>query len=130
VDGGEDPRISEALRRIEGCTESGARILRLQGLPIDLAAVEWHRLGHLTELYLMDLGLAEVPQGIRHLTSLDMLNLSDNELTTLPDWIGELTELTFLNVADNKLVALPDSLGDLAGLAELYVGGNHLKNYA
>jgi hypothetical protein len=58
---------------------------------------------HLTELYLMDGFLTELPSEIGFLTKLTILNVSRNALLTLPSSLSQLKELVQLNVSQNHL---------------------------
>jgi internalin A len=68
----------------------------------------------------------EVPDWVRELASLTVLDLNGNQLTQLPDWLGDLTNLTGLDLGNNKLTQLPDRLGNLTNLIYLYLNGNQL----
>lgn len=89
---------------------------------IDCAAREgW------TEMDLRNRGLAEVPEQIGQLTSLQSLNLGWNELIELPPEIGRLSHLRKLYVGGNELRALPEEVGELTQLRTLSLGGNRLS---
>ncbi len=78
------------------------------------------------KLSLADLGLADLPEGLRELTGLRELDLSGNILTRLPVWIGRLTALETLVLRGNRLSALPESLTALTHLKRIDLADNHL----
>ncbi len=101
------------------------------------------------ELDLSFLGLRRVPESIKNLKQLTMLNLSGNQLndvsslrdlkqlTTLNLFINELSDisalrdlkqLTTLNLVGNKLCKI-SALRDLKQLATLNLVGNEIKNF-
>ncbi len=77
-------------------------------------------------LYLSDLGLTELPEGIRGLTDLKVLVLRENRITTLPGWIGSLTSLVKLDIGANDITELPAELLELKGLKHLELENNPL----
>ncbi|WP_020496162.1 COR domain-containing protein [Sciscionella marina] len=77
-----------------------------------------------TRLGLAGLGLLEIPDRLRALTDLRVLDIQDNALAALPEWITGLRELEVLHADGNELTALPDSLADLPRLTVLGVHGN------
>ena len=71
--------------------------------------------------------LAEVPECVSSLTSLQSLTLSHNAITALPQGVGRLAALQRLDVRCNKLRALPHALGEASSLQELDASGNSLE---
>lgn len=117
---------AEAERRIQRCKKTREVILELRGL-----------------------GLRALPDSLRQLRWLAILDVSDNELAAIPAWLGELNELGELNLGDNslrkvenfgslknlrtlfiqnnQLTELPNWISKLSHLEDLWVGGNQLQ---
>ena len=70
--------------------------------------------------------ISYLPNDIRTLTNLQVLDLASNFLATIPDSIGGATSLTELNVCGNKLQTLPDSISQLVNLQKLDVRFNSI----
>jgi hypothetical protein len=81
-------------------------------------------------LSLSGLGLPRLPDDLRVLKYLTVLDLSDNLLTELPDWIGELAALEQLVLRGNRLTQLPPSLARLSRLTQLDAADNRLLQVA
>jgi internalin A len=79
-----------------------------------------------TQLDLSDLKLKELPETVRELQQLQVLNLSRNDISVVPDWLSEFAGLQRLDVSHNKLTALPESVGKLKQLWLLDVSNNKL----
>jgi internalin A len=78
-------------------------------------------------LDLSGLGLKHVPDSLRALPAIDLLELRDNDIEELPTWIGELSALKGLSLDGNKLRTLPDEIGSLKNLKLLWLWGNQLE---
>lgn len=78
-------------------------------------------------LDLEDLGLKHVPNSLRDLPSIELLELRNNVIEELPTWIGELSALKGLSLVGNKLRTLPDEIGSLKNLELLWLAENQLK---
>ncbi|WP_099533042.1 COR domain-containing protein, partial [Limnothrix sp. PR1529] len=85
------------------------------------------QLQNLTELYLWENYLIELPAAIGQLQSLTELYLSNNELIELPVAISQLQNLTELSLSYNQLRELPATIGQLQNLTELGLGHNQLR---
>lgn len=72
-------------------------------------------------LDLFDLLLKEVPQSIRNLDELEILNLGSNVIQELPEWICELGKIKAINLAGNRLRLLPRRFGSLRELRILHL---------
>ncbi|HYI08742.1 MAG TPA: COR domain-containing protein [Thermoanaerobaculia bacterium] len=79
-------------------------------------------------LRLNELGLEKVPESIRTIRNLRILDLGQNKISEIPEWFGELTTLTVLDLADNRLRSLPDTIGRLTKLLDLYLSNNLLES--
>ncbi|MDR2815162.1 MAG: AAA family ATPase, partial [Proteiniphilum sp.] len=96
--------IHEAETRIRLCRERFAKNLDLSGLCLD-----------------------KIPETIKDIHSLTILNLSENHLTRLSDFSDTLpATLEYLDVSYNKLPVLPESIGNLTSLETLNVRCNEL----
>src|ERR1044072_53205 len=78
-------------------------------------------------LHLNKLGLKHVPDSLRALPAIELLQLSDNVIEELPTWIGELSTLKGLSLVGNKLRTLPDEIGSLKNLKLLWLFENQLE---
>jgi internalin A len=94
----EEPQIAEVKRRIAVC-----------------------RAGKETLLDLGHLGLRDLPEGVRSLRWLNVLQVRKNRLRRLPEWIGELTQLRQLLVWSNPLETIPASITKLTSLEVLSI---------
>jgi Leucine-rich repeat (LRR) protein len=95
----------EAETRIRICRERSSRTLDLSGLFLE-----------------------KIPETIKDVHRLAILNLSENNLTGLPNFSDALTSaLEYLDVSYNKLSALPESIGNLTSLENLNVRCNELS---
>ena len=81
-----------------------------------------------TELDLSSLGLRLIPESLRDLDHLEVLNLYSNAISEIPAWIGELSSLVALNVRINRLVELPKEIGLLRNLNILLLDSNKLRS--
>lgn len=70
--------------------------------------------------------LKSVPELIKQLNSLEILDLSFNQLEKIPDWITDLP-LTSLNITSNKVSNLPKKIGTISTLKYLKLIKNPLK---
>ena len=83
---------------------------------------------HLTELYLNDNGLLQVPNAVWGLKELSLLKLSGNRLGNLPQEIEGLRgSLTILELKGNGIVYLPSRLGFCMQLSKLEWSGNPIR---
>jgi internalin A len=69
----------------------------------------------------------KVPQGLRSLRGVEILDLADNKLTELPPWIGELKTIKGISLVGNRLRSLPTEIGLLPELLFLLLQKNHLE---
>lgn len=78
-------------------------------------------------LGLSDCALTKIPESIKKLTSLQVLNLNNNPLIKLPELISDLSSLRTLYLSFTKLTNLPESFSNLYSLQILYIMGNKLQ---
>lgn len=95
---------------------------------------------NLKELNLSGHNFTEIPEQVKYLTNLKLLNFSKdisdtewpalqnadrfNVLTSIPNWISELINLEELNLSDNRIRYIPSELGLLKKLKKLYLHCN------
>jgi internalin A len=78
-------------------------------------------------LGLNGLGLKHVPDSLRALPAIDLLDLRNNVIEELPKWIGGLSTLKGLSLFGNNLRTLPDEIGFLKNLKLLWLSENQLE---
>lgn len=125
----------------------GEYLLNLNKFPLIITEFK-----HLNFLNLSYQYIREIPQEIKNLRSLEILNLSHNRirsngiplevntlsnlkrlhldhnlLTRFPGTIGNFKSLKILNLSNNKLTSLPDSIKYIISLEELYFHKNQLS---
>lgn len=81
------------------------------------------------KLYLQNQKLDILPENIRALSKLKILNLTENKLWELPDSIGELADLEELHFAKNRLTRLPATLGQLCRLRVMVGFQNYVREF-
>ena len=120
-----------ALVALYNSTEGAERWFNNENWLSDKPIGEWYGIrtngGHVTEVRLRDNGLrGELPEEVRMLTRLEVLDLSSNEIVgTLPSWIGELSSLRRLLLNRNVFTGeLPPELGSLSNLEDLTLDGS------
>ncbi|MFX1327907.1 MAG: leucine-rich repeat domain-containing protein [Promethearchaeota archaeon] len=74
-----------------------------------------------------ELLLEGIPDSIKDLHSLQVLNLSECNISILPTTLKSLTYLKGLNLSGNNLKSLPDWIGDFKSLENLYLSYNNLE---
>ncbi|XP_030936174.1 TMV resistance protein N-like [Quercus lobata] len=86
-------------------------------------------MSHLTELYLNETAIEELPSSLEHLTGLTFLSLRNcKNLSSLTDAICTMISLKILILSGcSKLDELPENLGNLEGLEVLDVSGTAIK---
>lgn len=80
------------------------------------------------ELKLTHKRLKGVPEVIREMKNIQVLDLSKNFIDTLPNWIVELQDLRELRVGRNWIHGLPECLGELQRLEILDASRNPLQD--
>ncbi len=118
-----------ALQEIEAVL--GKSIPKLVGKNVDFGFSV--KSSHITTLALADQDLAEIPDSVWSLKSLQILSLGYNKLETIPDEIGQLVSLKRLDLSangcreDNSPMILPGSIGNLSSLKHVDLSSNLLK---
>ena len=79
-------------------------------------------------LNLKNLGLKTVPESLRTIRNLTLLDLEGNKIQGLPSWIGELSSLEVINLSSNQLQELPPEIGSLNNLIVLLLEENQLHS--
>ena len=93
----------------------------------NISAVEKSKLEKIDSLSLKGLRISTLPESIRFLKNLSILDVSSNLLLDFPEAIGNLTNLRKLDVSDNQLNVLQENLSNLTHLEELIVFDNNLS---
>ncbi|XP_073499985.1 leucine-rich repeat-containing protein 40 [Phyllobates terribilis] len=96
---------------------------KLQSLPDDLKL-----LPALVVLDVHDNLLSELPGAVGELVNLQKLNVSHNKLKSLPQELTQLRHLKSLLLQHNQLEEMPDTLGQLVDLEELDLSNNGLRD--
>ncbi|MFX1281162.1 MAG: leucine-rich repeat domain-containing protein [Promethearchaeota archaeon] len=97
--------------------------LILKGIPDSLKDLH-----SLQVLNLSGCNISILPKTLKSLIFLKELNLSGNNLKSLPDWIGDFISLENLNLSYNNLENLPESIRFLQSLRILNLKNNNLKS--
>lgn len=79
-----------------------------------------------TNLYLNDNQITNLPAGLFNLTNLELLGLARNQITQIPEEISHLKKLDSLFLSYNKITRLPDSFFDLNKLQLLHLNRNQI----
>jgi internalin A len=90
----------EARQRIEQCKQH-------REIQIDLSHLE----------------LLRIPDAVRELSWLQLIDIKSNRITELPTWIGSFSGLEELILSDNPLIGVPETLGSLNRLKLLVMDG-------
>ncbi|HYO62227.1 MAG TPA: COR domain-containing protein [Pyrinomonadaceae bacterium] len=78
-------------------------------------------------LNVSDLGLVTLPESLRDVEGIQILEANRNRFSTIPDWIGELSSLAALGLDHNNLKKLPEQISTLPNLQGLFVTHNMLE---
>lgn len=84
-------------------------------------------LGEVDDLYLVELGITNLPERITDLFRLKCLELTNNYLTALPTHMSSLKHLELLNISHNLFTELPLSLCNLSRLDVLFANENQIE---
>lgn len=68
--------------------------------------------------------ISEFPKSLSRLSALKVLRLSGNELQSVPDFVHRLHALTEINLAENNIRVIPDTFSALSRLEKLNVEDN------
>jgi Leucine-rich repeat (LRR) protein len=80
----------------------------------------------LQNLILRNNRLSSLPEWLKDMSTLKVLDVSDNWLNGIPEWICNLTGLKELCLADNNLFTLPKSMENFTSLTILSLCGNRM----
>ena len=101
----------------------------LKNVVIRNKLIDWSTLFsliHISELYLSNNQIIELPREIGKLTLLLKLDLKYNNITQLPQEIGKLVLLRELHLNNNRIIQIPQEIGKLTLLRELHLANNQL----
>jgi DAPkinase-like Roc (Ras of Complex) protein/Leucine Rich Repeat (LRR) protein len=90
---------------------------------------DWRSFGQQTiMLHLEHLKLKTIPESLRNLREVEVINLWNNKIQELPEWIGELKALKAINLGSNLLRQLPQQIGELPELSVISLQNNRLES--
>ncbi len=78
-------------------------------------------------LILNKLGLKKIPDNIRNLINIQVIDFGDNKIEELPEWIGELRELVAIRLENNLLRKIPLQIKELRKLRVILLSNNNLE---
>ena len=82
----------------------------------------------LRELYLSHNKISEVPEDLKCLSNLKVLELSNNQLQRIPGAaLSEWTNMEYLNLGCNRLLEIPDEVERMSSLRVLRLSDNSLR---
>eukprot|EP00618_Florenciella_parvula_P035568 CAMPEP_0119484630 /NCGR_PEP_ID=MMETSP1344-20130328/11578_1 /TAXON_ID=236787 /ORGANISM="Florenciella parvula, Strain CCMP2471" /LENGTH=1104 /DNA_ID=CAMNT_0007519231 /DNA_START=22 /DNA_END=3334 /DNA_ORIENTATION=+ len=84
---------------------------------------------HLTELWLSNNNLTDVPAQVQQLDSLQVLAIDGNELTSVCPELGQMPQLRRLLLGGNKLSELPAEMSGMTNLLELTLDRNSFTEF-
>lgn len=87
----------------------------------------WWEQTDLTKLLLSSNKLLSIPDDVKLLPALVVLDIHDNQLSSLPDSVGDLEQLQKLILSHNKLTELPSGLWRLTNLRCLHLQQNLIE---
>ncbi|HYR10051.1 MAG TPA: COR domain-containing protein [Longimicrobium sp.] len=76
------------------------------------------------DLDLHSLGLRSIPESLRGIGPVDILDLKYNEITELPEWVGEIQAFV-ISLSSNQLRTLPEGIS--SSTATLFLENNQLE---
>ena len=82
--------------------------------------------GKVTELYIINAGVVDIPLWIYDLNTVEKLVLVNNGILGLRSRVRDLTKLRFLEIQQNELRSLPKQLANLPDLQSVDTRGNPL----
>jgi len=103
------------------------RELNLSGNSFSHIPEQVLELPSLSDLYVAENQVQELPETIHRLKRLRVLHLGGNQLTTVPTSLGNMASLQVLVLCDNQLTELPDSICRLPRLRTLLLHANKLS---
>nr|XP_002131295.1 leucine-rich repeat-containing protein 47-like [Ciona intestinalis] len=124
------PELKKKVDDADGCLPddlyelSLLNFLEVNSLGVKCLNPKLENLQNLSQLFLRQNLLTEIPACACNIITLKILDLSQNALTLLPQNLGNLVNLQTLNVAHNSLSDVPESAKALANLAVLDISTN------
>ncbi|MCB9069242.1 MAG: leucine-rich repeat domain-containing protein [Calditrichae bacterium] len=101
---------------------------------IPLEDPEWPARGYeinsekrVVKLFLVNVGLQNIPLEILDLEHLEYLDISGNKLKYIPNDLTKLKEVRYLNLSDNSIHHLPVSLKNFSKIEYLGLSGNNFS---
>lgn len=85
-------------------------------------------IGFAPTLNLKGLGLKTIPESLRTIRNISVLDISKNNIQELPSWIGEFSELGFIDLSENQLRELPPEISLMEHLIVLCLENNQLRS--
>ncbi|MFX0071747.1 MAG: leucine-rich repeat domain-containing protein [Candidatus Hermodarchaeota archaeon] len=95
---------------------------------IGIIPIQLFRLKDLKQLYLTLTDIKLIPNEIKMLKSLELLDLQDNKIDTIPDSLCELIKLKKLDLSYNNIKKIPNRINQLKELEELILTNNKIEN--
>ncbi|MHA2092295.1 MAG: leucine-rich repeat domain-containing protein, partial [Candidatus Kariarchaeaceae archaeon] len=114
-----------------GCLISDQHIIALGLYNRGMSAIPVFTIGRLTKLKNLCLtrnNLTKLPDDLRALITLEILNLAQNKLEDLSYFIGSLAHLRVLSLNINSLGTLPEMIGSLVNLEFIDLRNNPLTS--
>ena len=93
-------------------------------------AYRLNKKGNVSELYISNprkFKLSILPEQIKNLKELTLLDLNSNEIEIIPNSLSFLKSLKYLNLSNNKIKEIPISIGSLTSLEFLDLSGNEIE---
>jgi internalin A len=116
----------EALRRIEKARSSNSSTLVLCELNLTAIPESLRQLPSLQLVELKNNQIDTIPASLGSLVNLEILDLNHNQITTIPSSLGRLAKLQLLYFSHNQITTIPESLGQLTRLQKLDLGHNRI----
>ncbi len=82
----------------------------------------------LIELKLEKIKIKSLPEEIKNLSKLELLNLNGTKLTSLPSEIGALKKLKTLQLQETKITEIPEAIGKCKSLKVLHLFGSSVES--
>ena len=125
-------KIDDGYEPIEAEKKELASIARINWKQIEKVPKHIDVLTGLRELdisgdYFNKSNLMDLPERIKNLPSLQLLDLSSTQIGTLPESIGNMPSLVFLSLSNTQVRMLPESIGNLSSLQLLDLSKTQIR---